>query len=91
LLSFTTFTGENSSLQYGIRKVPDSSNKTLEYLWAETGMPFAYLRKASLDAIPFEHPFQARLYGYANWYADWDKMTDGIFFIREMKPSHIEE
>lgn len=91
VLSFTSYTGQSGSLQFGVRNVPGSSNKSLEYLWAETGRPYAFLRKASLAAFPFERPFQARFYGYANWYAEWPDMTDGAFFIREMKPSHIDE
>lgn len=89
VLSFTAYTGRYGSLQSGLRNVPACSNKSLEYLWADTGYPNACLRRGALATFPFEHPFQARLYGYANWYAEWPEMTDGIFFIRDMLPSHV--
>lgn len=89
-LSFTSRNGSFNSLQGGVKKAPAVSNKSLEYLLGQAAAPYAYLRKKDLATIPFENPFQARLYGYTNWYADWPKMTDGIFFISTMLPSEIE-
>lgn len=89
VLSFTSLEGRAGSLVGGVRNVPQSSNKTMEHMLGRTQIPFAWLRKQDLAAIPFEKPFQARLYGYTNWYADWPRMTDGIFFIREMTPNQF--
>lgn len=90
VLSFTALDGATNSLQNGVNKVPPASNKTLEYLLGETGIEFGWLRKQDLAAIPFEIPFQARPFGYTNWYADWPRMTDGIFYIKTMSPSIID-
>lgn len=89
-LSFTSLDGAFNSLQGGVKKASPASNKSLEYLLGQVAGPYAYLRKKDLAAMPFENPFQARLYGYTNWYAEWPRMTDGIFFISNMLPSEIE-
>ena len=89
-LSFTSLKGSVNTLQGGVKKAPPASNKSLEYLLGQAVGPYAFLRKKELRAIPFENPFQARLYGYTNWFAGWPNMTDGIFFINTMSPSEIE-
>lgn len=88
-MAFTAFNGKMNHMVQGIQNVPQASNKSLEYFWSKTGKSYAYLSMNEFTSDLFPDTLQARLYGYSDFDAEWRDMTDGVFFIRTMEPSHV--
>ncbi|MCK5147522.1 erythromycin esterase family protein [bacterium] len=87
-VAFTSFDGQAGTVFRPADAVPPANPKALETEWAGCGDDFAFLDCRVLPLTNWLHiPQWGRLYGYGDFKAPWAAMTDGIFFIKSMKPS----
>lgn len=89
VLAVTAYSGiMGSHVSNSSSKLPDASNKSIEYLMHKAGVGNAYIDIKSHDfrAI-FNKPFVARFLGYSNQKAEWCDMIDGIIYIENMQPN----
>lgn len=89
VLAVTAYSGMMGSHVSNSRsKLPDASNKSIEYLLHKAGVGNAYIdiKSPGFRAI-FKEPFVARFLGYSNQKAEWCEMIDGIIYIENMQPN----
>ncbi len=61
---------------------------SLEDLLFKAGFEFAWVDfRNPADAVWLREPLQSRPVGYEPKTADWSRVVDGLFFIRETFPS----
>lgn len=91
VIAVTSFNGTlGSHITKNISKVPDASNKSLEFLLNKSGYNQAYLDIQSQDfKSEFGDEFTARFLGYTNQKAKWSEMIDGVIFINTMTPNTL--
>ncbi len=94
-LMFTSFTGQTGLAREGERGAPrdvgEASPGSLEDLLHRTGHEYAFL---DLRRIPsggewLREPLLSRPMGHSPMVADWTRVADAFFFIREMQPSTL--
>ncbi len=84
-LSFTSAMGKTGSLRGETYDLPEGKPGSLEAYLGQLGVEYGFL---SFRNNPFGNmKFETRIYGHSEMLAKWPKMTDGVFFIKEMKGS----
>ena len=66
-----------------------AEENSLAYLLFKTGLAFAWVdfRNPAADVHWLRGPVSSRTIGYEPRTADWTRVLDGIFFMRDMFPS----
>ena len=86
-IGFTSYSGTSARMYNPIYKIKAPTSNSLES-WIDPKFQFAFL-----DYLPFnrQNPsiherFYQRFWVYRGFKDEWNKVFDGIFFIREMRP-----
>ncbi len=91
-ISFTSYEGKIGTPGKQISDVPPSNDDSLETMLMKTGCDHCFLNLRGVDDSHWlSKPIYGKLYGHSNFKAPWAKMTDAIFFIKEMTPSEMIE
>jgi erythromycin esterase len=92
---FTSYTGRMGLAREGERGAPQeigpAAPGSLEDLLHRTGHEYAFLdlRRMTPGGEWLREPLSSRPMGHAPMRADWTRVADGVFFIREMEPSTV--
>jgi erythromycin esterase len=90
VLGFTAYQGRwgEVGMSEPLEVVPPAPNSLEELLFA-SGFEYAWLdfRNGAADGAWLREPRSCRPLKYAPAIADWTRMMDGLFFIKEMFPS----
>jgi erythromycin esterase len=89
-LGFTAYTGRWGTLAMAQpTDLKAADENSLESLLFKAGFEFAWVdfRSLAADAYWLREPVSSRTIGYEPRTADWTRVMDGIFFIRDMFPS----
>ncbi len=89
-LGFTAYSGRWGTITMAqATDLKAADPNSLEHLLFKTGFEFAWVdfRNLAADAVWLREPVSSRTIGYEPRTADWTRVMDGMFFIREMFPS----
>jgi erythromycin esterase len=92
---FTSYAGQMGLAREGERGAPqeigDAASGSLEDLFHRTGNEYAFLdlRRIPVGGEWLSNPLLSRPMGHSPMTADWTRVADAVFFIREMTPSTV--
>ncbi len=84
-MAFTSYRGQSGSLNSGAFEFPEAKSATIEYQLNAMGHPYAFMSLRNHALKPKR--FITTIYGHTEMSGKWALMADGVFFIRDMKPS----